>query len=82
MFEYISVIERNGVEYQIRDEAITSYELLVDGVITESFVDALANAQGKVNFKLLNNVVISEPVFVFAGGDVVLDLNGHTITPV
>lgn len=82
MFEYISVIQRNGVEYQIRDEAITTCELLVDGIITESFADALANAQGKVNFKLLNNVVISEPVFVFAGADVVLDLNGHTITPV
>lgn len=81
MFEYISVIERNGVEYQIRDEAITSCELLVDGVLTESFVEALANAQGKVNFKLLSNVVISEPVFVFAGADIVLDLNGHSITP-
>lgn len=81
MFEYISSIERNGVEYQIHDEAITSCELLVNGVITENFVDALANAQGKVNFKLLNNVVISEPVFVFDGADIILDLNGHTITP-
>ena len=56
MFEYISSIERNGVEYKIHDETIASCELLVNGVITQSFVDALTNAQGKVNFKLLNNV--------------------------
>lgn len=81
MFEYISSIERNGVEYKIHDETIASCELLVNGVITQSFVDALTNAQGKVNFKLLNNVVIVEPVFVFDGADIILDLNGHTITP-
>ena len=81
MFNYLSTIERNGVEYKIHDEAIFSCEVLVNGVIAPSFVEALANAQGKVNFKLLNNIVISEPVFIFAGADIVLDLNGHTITP-
>ena len=78
---FISSIEQNGVQYKIHDEAIKTCELLVNDVLTESFVEALAAAQGSVEFKLLNDVKISEPVIVPAGADITLNLNGHVIAP-
>lgn len=81
MFNYISSIERNGIEYKIHDDAVISCELLVNDVITANFVEALAAAQGDVEFKLLNDVVIAAPVIVPAGANITLNLNGHSIAP-
>lgn len=81
MFNYLSVIERNGVEYKIHDEAIFSCEVLVNGVIAPSFVDALANAKDDVELKLLSDIVLEAPVFVPSGANVNLNLNGHSIHP-
>lgn len=82
MFNYISFIERNGVEYKIHDEAVINCELLVNGVLAEGFTEELAKAQGDVEFKLLSDIVLAEPVIVPAGANLILNLNGHTIVPV
>ena len=79
MFNYLSTIERNGVEYKIHDEAIFSCEVLVNGVIAPSFVDALAAAKGDVELKLMKDIVLDAPVFVPAGANIILELNGHII---
>ena len=81
MFNYISFIERNGVEYKIHDEAVINCELLVNGALAESFTEELAKAQGDIEFKLLSDIVLAEPVIVPAGANLILNLNGHAITP-
>lgn len=81
MSNYISKIEQAGIEYAIRDEALFANEVLVNGEVMPSFMEALAAAHGELEFKLLNNVVINKPINVPAGASVVLDLNGHSIKP-
>lgn len=81
MSNYISKIEQAGIEYAIRDEALSANEVLVNGEVMPSFMEALTAAHGELEIKLLNNIVINKPINVPAGANVVLDLNGHSITP-
>lgn len=78
---FISSIEQNGIQYKIHDETTNVCELLVNGVLTNSFIEALAAAHGSVEFKLLNDIKINEPVIVPVGADVTINLNGHIIAP-
>jgi hypothetical protein len=81
MSNYISKIEQSGVEYAIHDELLASSEVLVNGKAMPSFVEALAAAQGASHFELLKNIILTGPVNIPVGSEVILDLNGHTISP-
>ena len=41
MSNYISKIEQAGIEYAIRDEALSANEVLVNGEVMPSFMEAL-----------------------------------------
>ena len=79
---YISKIQKGGVEYAIYDDRILEMlngEALCGDVVYETLEEAVAVAQGDVEIKLLNNVIVDEVFNIPAGANIVLDLNGHSI---
>ena len=55
-------------------------EVLSNGEVVATLKDAIQNAKGKVEIKMLNDATLDEVINVPAGAEVVLDLNGHAIT--